>query len=449
MLAFVATMLTSVATPPTPATGSASPAPTAASTPTPRSSPAAPPAPGAPAEFDRVVMISVDGLHSGVLAAERIGSLPAFARLMRGPHTLEARTDPDATITLPNHVSMITSQPLLVHRWEWNDDPPAIRHGGTIHARAGRYIPSVFDVAHDRGLSTALFAGKTKFWLFEQSYGDSAGAKDATPPDNGRAKIDLVVYAERGGDLAAQCAARLHGAAAKGVRTLDMIHFAEPDSAGHAHEWDLAPGSKYMASVMQVDRWLGEFLAELDGDDRLRGRVAIVLTTDHGGGKPEKTHTDITAPCNFTIPFLVWLGADAAPSDLYALNQPTRRRPGADEHPPVDAEPPPIRNGDLGNTALQLLGLPAIPGSRFGARQHLRFVPPEAAPAAIPQARHRSADVPDWKEQGGPWTLLERETTVPMTNARPAPGSAPKPDPDRVNNATRGRSPLQVSLPSR
>ncbi|MBM4113290.1 MAG: alkaline phosphatase family protein, partial [Phycisphaerae bacterium] len=206
--------------------------------------------------FDHVVMVSVDGLHAGVFASPIVDGLPAFSRLRRGPGTLEARTDADATITLPNHVSMLTSRPLSEHGWQWNDDPPAIRHGGTIHARAGKYIPSVFDAAHDRGVSTALFAGKTKFWLFEQSYGAGAGAKDATPPDDGRAKIDLVVFAKRGADLAAQCAARLSRAAAEKRRTLDFLHLAEPDVAGHAHEWDLTPGSKYLESVALVDRWL-------------------------------------------------------------------------------------------------------------------------------------------------------------------------------------------------
>lgn len=336
----------------------------------------APAAPGieSPPALNHVVMVSIDGLLPAVLDASAAERFPTLARLMRGPHTLEARTDPDATITLPNHVSMVTGVPVQVHGWQWNDDPPAIRHGGSIHARAGRYIPSCFDVAHDRGVSTGLFASKTKFWLLEQSYGSSSGAKDEVSPDHGRAKIDLVAYSRSSGELVPQLAARLSRAAARSKRTLDFLHMAEPDSAGHAHEWDLTPGSKYLQAIERCDRWLGELLAAIESDERLRGRVAILLTTDHGGGVPEKTHTDPTAPENFRIPFLVWLGSDREAVDLYAINTGVRAKPGPKEQPDADSTPPPIRNGDIGNLALQLLGLPPIPGSLHNGSHDLRIV---------------------------------------------------------------------------
>lgn len=347
-----------------------------------------------PPAFDHVVMLSVDGLHAKVLQPPLIEQLPTFSRLLRGPHTLEARTDADATITLPNHVSMITSLPLAKHAWQWNEDPPAARHGGTIHARAGRYIPSVFDVAHDRGIATAIFVGKTKFWLLEQSYGDGAGGKDETAPNDGKAKIDVVTFAERGADVVGQCSAWLTRSAVPGHRTLSFLHLAEPDAAGHSQDWDLTPGSKYMKSIEVVDRALGELLAAIDGDERLRGRVAIILTTDHGGGQPKRTHTDITAPCNFVIPFAVWLGNDRAPLDLYAINAATRTRPAPEILPEVTAFPPPIRHGEMGNVALQLLGLPSIPDSVHNVKQDLVLEVIEPHPAAIPQAGPRFADDP-------------------------------------------------------
>jgi len=321
---------------------------------------AAPPAP-----VDHALIVSVDGLRSDMLEPPNIDALPNIARLMRGPHTLEARTDPQFTITLPNHISMLTGRPVLGpygHNWVRNDDPPAAKDGGTLHIHKGAYIPSAFDVAHDSGLSTCCASTKSKFWLLEQSYGWSAGARDTTGEDDGLAKIDLFAFANRTDELAGAIADRLRRETG---RSLSFVHFAAPDIAGHGFDWIVRPDSKYFASVVEVDRALGLILGAIDGDPDLKGRTAIVLTSDHGGGVPRKTHTDITCPLNFRIPFLVWRG-DAEPADLYEAN-PARAKPARDALIGRDDALQPIRNGDAANAALGLLGLEPIPGSFYGS----------------------------------------------------------------------------------
>ena len=72
----------------------------------------------------------------------------------------------------------------------------------------------------------------------------------------------------------------------------------------------------------------------------------------------------MTCPLNFRIPFLFWAG-DSVAEDLYALNA-ERPRPGREERVARDAGRQPIRNGDAGNLALRILGLPPIDGSRYG-----------------------------------------------------------------------------------
>jgi hypothetical protein len=71
------------------------------------------------------------------------------------------------------------------------------------------------------------------------------------------------------------------------------------------------------------------------------------------------------SPLNFRIPLIVWEGGDGEPSDLYAAF-PDRARPARDTRIARDENPQPIRNADAGNLALELLGLPPIPGSMRG-----------------------------------------------------------------------------------
>lgn len=308
-----------------------------------------------------------------MLEQPQLASLPNFARLLQGPHTLDARSDAQYTITLPNHISMLTGRPVLGpfgHGWTANGDPADPGHGGTLHAGKGVYITSVFDVAHDAGLSTSCCATKSKFWLFAQSYNWSSGQRDTTGDDNGPQKLDAFILCEQTTDAAAAVADRLRR---QSKRSLDFLHCAAPDVAGHSYDWRIERDSPYFAAVKEVDRALGTLLEAIDSDDDLRGRTAIVLTADHGGGVPRKTHTDITCPVNFRIPFVVWMGDGQPSTDLLSLN-PERLRPAREQIGERDGSTQPIRNGDAANAALALLGLQSIPGSFYGAERQLRFV---------------------------------------------------------------------------
>ena len=322
-------------------------------------------APAADAAIEHVFLVSIDGLRSDMLESPRLEALPNLARLLKGPHTLSARTDSQYTITLPNHLTMLTGRPVLGpygHNWVGNGDPRSADDGGTLQTNKGAYITSVFDVAHDAGVSTGCISNKSKFWLLQQSYGWTHGARDTTGADNGPAKIDFFLFSD---DMRELTGAAVDRARRSSKRTLDFVHLAAPDIAGHSYDWRIEPGTPYFESVRAVDQALGTLLEGVDQDARLRGHTAIVLTADHGGGVPRKTHTDITCPVNFRIPFVVWLGDSTAATDLYALN-PTRLNPGREEIGARDASHQPIRNGDAANVALSILGLGPIPGSFYG-----------------------------------------------------------------------------------
>jgi hypothetical protein len=320
-----------------------------------------------------VIHISVDALGGKYLEKflqESPAEFPTFVQLIReGAATMNARTDYSHTITLPNHTSMLTGRPVFTptdwresygHYWQENTEFPGPKVPASLHATnpqgPGSYTASAFDVAHDAGLKTALYAGKAKFRVYTASFGAELGA----PHARGRNKIDSALIAN---DVFAPAMADLK----LFQPNYAFLHFAEPDSVGHAFGY---LGAEYRNAVKKVDGQLGELLTFLKTDAAWKNRSVVILSADHGGQPETQGHGDASHPFNYTIPFFVW-GTGVKPgADLYALNAATRTNPG--EGRPVYAPTnQPIRNGDGGNLALRMLGLPAIPGSHINVRQNL------------------------------------------------------------------------------
>lgn len=338
---------------------------------------------------DHVVIVSVDGLRADALEGSALEQLPAFARLLQGPHTLNARCDPDISVTLPNHVGMVTGRPMWGpsgHAYELNTLPLAPTAGGLVRPSPTRYIASCFDVAHNAGLFTAAVASKLKFTLFVQTWGEEYGAPDVDPRsgDDGKSKIDTFTFAEdmpRVTDAVVDALDDRSSDATGLTRGLVFAHYALPDSVGHTTGWTTETDQPWMASVRAVDAELGRLLAAIDADPALNDRTAIILTSDHGGGVPFLTHTDQDALVNHRIPFVVWVDGLHQPSDLYAANAGSRADPELGRATAHDFGAAPIRNTDAGNAALQLLGLDPIPGSIYG-NEPLPLVVTSPAPAA-------------------------------------------------------------------
>jgi hypothetical protein len=218
------------------------------------------------------------------------------------------------------------------------------------------YIVSTFDVAHDAGMSTALFASKTKFVIYEQSYNGTTGALHP----RGRDKIDTF-YAS---GSTASMQSRLLSGLAQEHYNYTFVHYADADLAGHSFGWGSAA---YDNAVARIDGYLGSLFNLATSDATFAGRTAIILSADHSGNG--RGHSDVTSPFANTIPFYVW-GAGVEHGNLYAFNGRTRTNPGT-TRPTYTAIGQPIRNGDGGNLALDLLGLGAIPGSLVNGTQDL------------------------------------------------------------------------------
>jgi len=177
-------------------------------------------------------------------------------------------------------------------------------------------------VAHDNGLTTGEYASKSKFSLFATSWDTTNGAPDVTGPDNGRNKIDIYVNDSDTSELVNTFVANMSDQ----PLNYAFIHLLDPDAAGHGNGWDITPGSEYSNAVKAIDDRLGIIFALIDGDPRLTGHTAIVLTADHGGSGDG--HADPELAEDYTVPFYVWGPGVMAGADLYALNPATRLNPG-------------------------------------------------------------------------------------------------------------------------
>ncbi|WP_244929607.1 alkaline phosphatase family protein [Nocardioides sp. W7] len=304
------------------------------------------PAPVARADAGaRVLAISVDGLNPA--AIRRLGPTraPVLTRLLaEGAATLNARSSRELTITLPNHTTMVTGRRIAKssggHGVTWNDDLA----GRTVHGAAEHRVSSVFSVVARAGGESAVFAGKTKFSLFDRSW----------PAAVDRSTIDTDPVA-----LVRAARADLRRA----DRELTFLHLALPDKAGHDAGF---MSTRYLDEVARTDRLLGRVVRTIERTPALAEHLTLVLTADHGGRGAD--HGDRMRLANYRIPFVVW-GAGVTAGDLYALN-PQRADPGHGR-PSYDARRQPVRNGDLANLVTGLLGLPAVPGSEFDDGQDL------------------------------------------------------------------------------
>lgn len=286
----------------------------------------------------RVVVVSIDGLASYAVTAELMPVLTGL--LARGAGTLNARTEAEMTVTLPNHTGMVTSRRIDAaaggHGVTWNEPSPR-------NVRAG--VASVFSVIAGDGGDSAVFTGKEKFEMWDRSW----------PRAIDRFEVEPSLVA-----LTAAVVADLEHRR----RDLTFVHVAEPDVAGHAHGW----GSRlYDDAVQRADAALGQVVRTIEADPQRARRTILIVTADHGGRRGEPAHEDAAAPDDYTIPFVVW-GPGVVHADLYRIN-PDYRDPGTGR--PSYAGPQPVRNAAVGNLVLDLLGLPPIPGSQVDAQQDL------------------------------------------------------------------------------
>jgi len=309
-----------------------------------------------------VFLISMDGLRPDEINEMGPENLPNMYRMrVEGSLTDNARTDYDITKTLPNHACMLTGRRVTGsqgHKLDFNVDD-----GSTFRDLSGSYISSIWDIIHDRGLYTGMYASKRKFALYERSWNEKNGVSDTIGIDNGNDKIDEYVYNPYTSSLINTTISKLN----QTPHNFCLIHLRDLDSEGHASGWGSV---EYKNALRKMDHHLGKVFELIDNNSQYTNKSAVILTSDHGGNGT--SHSTPSDPKVYTIPFYVWGPGVPAGVDLYVLNKTTRIDPGIGR-PFYDVHPQPIRNGDAGNLVADILNIVAIPGSTINSSQDLKI----------------------------------------------------------------------------
>ena len=211
--------------------------------------PAAKPIP----QIERVLIMSIDGCRPDLLLRANTPHLRSL--IERGSFSMWARTIPES-ITLPSHTSMLTGVHIKTHGISWNND------GRGPEDRHPPKVPSLFKLAHEAGLTTAMSAGKQKFIIFVDE-----GAVDHHAV-TGEVRYNDMAVAEAGIQFFREH--RPH---------VTFLHFGEVDSAGHRIGWGTP---EQIARIENADAAVGKVLAVLD-ELNLIDSTLIIISADHGG----------------------------------------------------------------------------------------------------------------------------------------------------------------------
>lgn len=211
------------------------------------------------------VIISVDGLRPDALDFATTPNLDNLRA--QGAYCPQAQTV-KISETLPSHASMLTGMIPEKHGILWG--LPYIGWPGITG-------PTLFSVAHAKGLSTGMVFGKQKMnYLILPASVDQLFGQDAHDLEIKEQAVEMIQTE---------------------MPDVLFIHFPDTDRVGHAYGW-MSPNQ--FEAVTYVDGLIGEIVAALDTGGYLDNTL-LIITADHGGHGLR--HGD-DSPEDRTIPWL-------------------------------------------------------------------------------------------------------------------------------------------------
>jgi len=250
-----------------------------------------------PCRFQHVVIISIDGLRPDALNQADTPVIDGL-RAAGAYHPQAKAVVP--SVTLINHASMLSGMSPAKHGINWNVYDES---RGKIKG------PTLFSVARQAGLSTAMVVGKDKL-------------EHLVLPGS----VDNYTYA---GFTDLQVVDRALEVIEAGLPNVLFIHLPDVDSAGHLTGW-MSTGQ--LLAVSLADGQIGRVMNQLEAGGYLENTL-VLITADHGGSG---TQHGSDSPEDTTIPWLAvgpgvptgttlsgqLIVYDTAATALHALNLP-------------------------------------------------------------------------------------------------------------------------------
>jgi predicted AlkP superfamily pyrophosphatase or phosphodiesterase len=216
---------------------------------------------------EHVFIISYDGGKPAVMKECKMPELVKLAK--KGAVTWDAQTI-YPSITLTSHTSMLTGYGPNKHKVLWNDWEP---QRGMISS------PTIFKLAKDNKLTTAMFVNKPKFiHLYQAKSLNNFSLPSYRSIDSANAAADYIKARKP---------------------NLCFIHFADSDSAGHTYGW----GSPQQIEAFEEQDKALKIIVDAIKDAGIEDDSVVIVSADHGGHA--KTHGS-NSPEDMTIPWIVW-----------------------------------------------------------------------------------------------------------------------------------------------
>jgi hypothetical protein len=255
--------------PPTPLV-TTTPSPAQPPTPLPTDTPLPTATPMPPLRFDRVLIVSFDGLRPDAIVASEMENVLALMR--GGAYTFGAQTIMPS-VTLPAHSSMLVGTCPAKHIVRWNQYVPD--NGYAIGA-------DLFDLAHAAGMRTVMVVGKEKLrQITEPASTDFFAFVDDTDNIPDPFTIEQLAIQQM----------------MKGFNLM-FVHFPNGDLEGRDHGW---MSNRQLKQYGRDDESFGYILAALKNLG-LYESTLIIVTADHGGH--DTTHGSDRLE-DMTIPWII------------------------------------------------------------------------------------------------------------------------------------------------